>query len=655
MSLHCATLEPWSIRLTRKLSVLLVSTPEQRADLAMERLAVRDGERGGEIIVINSQYEDDTWQLDARVRRLKQVPEALLQLLDPDDTRTIDAVEQGQSLEELRELVAGLPGVVFRCGIHAGGKVDFMNDRIAEICGHEQRRFMHRDSRRLLSLVPPLERRQLLSRIARSESSGEPFSMEHRIRCVNGEERWLWHRGCVYRNRRSHAEFEAFVVDITERKAEEQELAYLASHDVLTGVANRAMFMDQVGKSMQRADRHNEMVACLFLDLDRFKRVNDSFGHAFGDEFLQEVSARLKRCVRGNDLVGRLGGDEFAVLLDGIANPEDAATAARKILVELQKPYDIDNRQFTSSASIGISCYPGDATDRTTLLRNADAAMYSVKSGGRDGYRFFSSTMSTQAFTTLAITNALRNAIEKESVQLFYQPRIDFHSNDIAGLEVLARWETEEFGEVSPSRFIALAEDVGLMDQLGELILRKACVQIVEWERAGTHAGRISLNLSPQQFRDDRLADRIRAVIDSCSVHPKRLELEISEATLMQDAAGAASRLRKLKESGITLSVGRFGTGYSSVQLLKKFPLDLLKMDRTLMHGVPDDKDQSIVVEATVAMAKRLGLRVVAEGIETAAQGTFARAAGCDEGQGYFYGRPVPRSAFAARAELDVH
>lgn len=650
--------------MTRKLSVLLISTPEQRGDLAVERLAVSDGDAAivreeydddGNVIVINGQYEDDAWHVDTRVQHLKRIPRELLQLLNAGATRRVEPEEPGQSLDELRELVAGLPGVVFRCGIHAGGKVDFMNDRIAEVCGREHRRFMHRDSRRLLSLVPPLERRQLLSNIARSERTGEPFSMEHRVRCVNGEERWVWHRGCVYRNRRSHAELEAFVVDITERKAEEQELAYLASHDVLTGVANRAMFMEQVGKSMQRADRHDEMVACLFLDLDRFKRVNDSFGHAFGDEFLQEVSARLKRCVRGNDLIGRLGGDEFAVLLDGIANPEDAATAAQKILVELQKPYDIDNRRFASSASIGISCYPGDATDRTTLLRNADAAMYSVKSSGRDGYRFFSSTMSTKAFTTLAISNALRNAIEKESVQLFYQPRMDFHSNKVGGLEVLARWETEEFGQVSPSRFIAFAEDVGLMDQLGELILRKACAQIVEWERAGTCAGRISLNLSPQQFRDDRLADRIRAVLDSTGVHPERLELEISEATLMQDAAGAAWRLRKLKESGITLSVGRFGTGYSSVQLLKKFPLDSLKMDRTLMHGVPEDKDQLIVVEATVAMAKRLGLRVVAEGIETAAQGTFARAAGCDEGQGYFYGRPVPASACAARAELNVH
>lgn len=608
---------------------------------------------GSGMLIINGDRDGRSWLLKARIDDWKQFPDALLSWSSGDEAGNDKSIDH--SVAELRELVAGLPGVVFRCGIDAGGKVDFMNERVNEICGYDRRKFLRRNSLRLLALLPRVERRQLRNAVKSSASSGQPFSMEHRIRCTDGSMRWVWHRGCVYRNRREYPELESFVVDITERKSEEQQLAYLASHDPLTGVANRAMFLEQVVKSMRRADRHDEMVACLFLDLDRFKRVNDSFGHAFGDELLQQVATRLKRCIRGNDLIGRLGGDEFAVLLDGIDEPQDAEAAARKIIEELDRPYVIGDQRFAASASIGISCYPGDALDCPSLLRNADAAMYSVKSGGRHGYRFFSAGMSEHAFQTLAVSNALRDAIATGSVQLRFQPRVDLRTGRTVAYETFARWESDEFGRISPARFISLAEDTGLMDALGKLILRKACTQAVAWNMNAQPSMRVSVNISSQQFRSGEFVNDIESVLQSSGLEPGRLELEISEATLMQDACTAIDILQQLRLLGVKLSVSGFGTGYSSLQLLQDFHLDYLKMDRSVMQDAPHDADQVAVAEAMIAMAQRLDLRVVAEGIETEAQSDFVRAAGCDEGQGYLYGRPLPVAEISATAERCVH
>lgn len=651
--------------MTRRISVLFVGTTAEQVGAAQRALAahgcecsLEQGEAvdkdvkdnsAGDVLIIDGERDGRQCRLKARIHDWNGFPQAVLDWLS--ETGEAGGGEQAEhSVAELRQLVAGLPGVVFRCRIDIGGQVDFMNERVNELCGHERRKFVRRNSLRLLALVPRIDRRLLGNAIRKSAGDGKPFSIEHRIRCADGSARWLWHRGCVYRDRREYPELESFVVDITERKSEEQQLTYLASHDPLTGVANRAMFMEQVGKSMRRADRHNEMVACLFLDLDRFKRVNDSFGHAFGDELLQQVALRLKRCVRGNDLIGRLGGDEFAVLLDGIDEPQDAEAAARKVIEELDKPYFIGDQRFTSSASIGVSCYPGDAKDKSSLLRNADAAMYTVKSAGRRGYRFYSAGMSEHAFQTLAIGNALREAIESQNVQVSFQPRIDFATGQVAAFEALARWDNREFGEISPGRFISLAEDTGLMGALGRLILRKACMQAVAWERA-----RVSVNISSQQFRSGELAAEIEQILQDTGLDPERLELEISEATLMQDACAAMDTLQQLRLLGVRLSVSGFGTGYSSLQLLQDFHLDYLKIDRSMMQDVPGDGAQVVLVEAIVAMAQRLDLHVVAEGIETEAQGDFARSAGCDEGQGYLYGRPLPAGEMPNGRERCVH
>ncbi|HEX7029138.1 MAG TPA: EAL domain-containing protein [Gammaproteobacteria bacterium] len=581
------------------------------------------------------------------------LPGAVVELLgDMNAKREREA--RAAELDELRDIVAGLPGVVFRCGLEPKGRVDFLSEQVMELCGTGRSHFVGHGSERLLALVHPADRRRVLTALQRSMRGNEPFALEHRIVCVGGKEKWLWHRGCV--NGKGKApQLESFVVDITERKRDEQQLTWLASHDALTGVANRGMFMEQIAKSIRRADRHGEMIACLFLDLDRFKRINDSWGHAVGDELLQQVSERLKRCIRGNDMIGRLGGDEFTVLLDGIAEAGDAATVADKILDELLRPYDIRGRHFTISASIGISCYPGDAKDRTGLLKNADAAMYSVKSTGRRGYRFYSPEMSNQAFATLALANGLRAALDSGELHLSWQPRVNLRTGRVTGLEVLARWESATFGAVSPDRFITLAEDTGLIAPLGDWVLRTACRQGVAWDQEDLPPVRIAVNLSPRQFHDERMGERIAAILEETGLPPWRLEFEITESTLMQDHVAAADALRRLKKLGVKLSIDDFGTGYSSLNLLKKFPLDYLKIDGSFIAGVPGDADSVAVTEAIIAMARRLNLGVVAEGIETEAQGVFVRSSGCREGQGHLFSRPVSGAGIRSYLRQRVH
>lgn len=547
--------------------------------------------------------------------------------------------------ERLQDLIDGLPGVVVRCSLGPEGRIDFVSDPVAALCGHSSWQLVGHNARRLLAIVHPDDRRRVVNVLQRALRDDGSFGIEHRIVCASGEEKWLWHHGCVRRaeaGANDDTELESFIVDITERKYEEQQLAYLASHDSLTGVANRGTFMEQLSKSIQRAQRRGETVACLFLDLDRFKQVNDSFGHGFGDELLRQASQRLRRCIRGNDVIGRFGGDEFTVLLDGINEPRDALKVAQKILDELARPCVIHGHRLALSASIGISCCPGDASDAATLVRNADAAMYSVKSSGRHGCRFHSGRMSEHAFETLSLTNGLRGAIESGQIQLCYQPRVDLRTGCVAAFEALSRWNSPEFGVVSPDRFIALAEDVGLIGKLGDHTLRRACRQLADQQSDALSRARVSVNVSPRQFRDDDFPEQVADVLADTGLAPARLELEIAESTMMQDRDASTAILDRLRQLGVGLSVDDFGTDASSLHLLKRLPLDYLKIHASFIRGVPDDRDDTAVTEAIIAMAKRLGLGVVAQGIETEAQAMFVRSSGCDEGQGFLFSRPLP-------------
>lgn len=430
--------------------------------------------------------------------------------------------------------------------------------------------------------------------------------------------------------------------DISSLKRYEARLLHQAHHDALTGLPNRVLFQERFHEAIGRAKRHGHEIAVIFLDLDRFKNINDSVGHAVGDLLLEAVAKRLTASVRETDTVARVGGDEFAVLLVAINDNQAAAKVARKLLDALARPYQLAGHEFFISASIGISCYPHDAIEPETLFKNADAAMYRAKAEGRNNYQFFSEEMNARALEALMMGNSLRLALERREFLLHYQPQYDLKSGRITGVEALIRWLHPELGMVSPARFIPLAEEIGLIEPIGEWVLETACRQMRAWQDAQLPLQRVAVNLSARQFRNPDLSQRIAGILHENRLPAHYLELEVTESMVMQNPADATGVLSRLKAMGITIAVDDFGTGYSSLSYLKRLPIDLLKIDQSFVRGVPKDADDAAIIRAIIAMAHSLDLRLIAEGIETSEQRAFLEREGCEEGQGYLFSKPVP-------------
>ena len=435
--------------------------------------------------------------------------------------------------------------------------------------------------------------------------------------------------------------------DISERKAQEERIRHMAQHDFLTGLPNRALLEDRLHQAMPLALRNGTRLAVLFLDLDRFKLINDSLGHDVGDRLLQQVSRRLAGCVRAADTVSRQGGDEFVLLLQDLDSPEQAAAVARKILEVISEPYVVDGTQLSVTPSIGISVFPDDAPDSAPLLRNADAAMYHAKGVGRNNYQFFTRDMNARVIERVEIEARLRRAIAGEEFSLHFQPRIDLADNAVIGVEALLRWNDPDFGMVAPSTFIPIAEESGLILQIGEWVLNAACRQARRWQELGLPPIPVSVNLSAVQFRQRGLEHVVADALKATGLEPNCLELEVTETSIMHDIAEVRGTLDRLKAFGVTLSVDDFGTGYSSLGYLKRLPLDRLKIDRSFVKDVTDDADDAAITAAIVAMARTLGLKTIAEGVETEAQLAFLKKLGCEEGQGYYFSRPLPPEALA--------
>jgi diguanylate cyclase (GGDEF)-like protein len=378
----------------------------------------------------------------------------------------------------------------------------------------------------------------------------------------------------------------------------------------------------------------------MFLDLDRFKTINDSLGHHVGDRVLKEVSGRLTHTLRSGDTVARLGGDEFVVVLQEVREPNDAATVAQNLLRELAPPCFVDGRELHVSASVGITVFPDDGREADVLMKNADVAMYHVKESGRNGYQFFAATMNQQANRRLTIENELRRAIRRSELVLHYQPQFDIERRELRSLEALVRWIHPERGLVMPGGFIAIAEDGGLAQSLGEWTLREACLQSRRWQEAGIAPVPIAVNLSARAFRERSLPDTLRAILHDTGVDAHLLELEITESALMQHSETTASTLAELSAMGIQLAIDDFGTGYSSLAYLKRFPIDKLKIDRSFVREIPGNVDDAAITQAIISLARSLGLRVVAEGVETPAQLEFLRRNGCDGIQGHLFCPP---------------
>ena len=436
--------------------------------------------------------------------------------------------------------------------------------------------------------------------------------------------------------------------DVSEAKAMATKMAHLAQHDFLTNLPNRVLLNDRIAQAITLANRHHTHLALLFLDLDNFKHINDSLGHATGDKLLRLVTERLIECVRESDTVSRVGGDEFVILLAENKNSEDAGVSAQKILEALQALHLIGKSQLHITTSIGISVYPDDGIDAETLLKSADTAMYHAKGKGRNNYQFFKGEMNTRAVERLIIENNLRLALEKQQFILYYQPKVNLNTGQITGVEALLRWQHDEWGEVVPDIFVPVAEDTGLIIPIGRWVLRQACLQAKAWQDAGLQDITIAINISAQEFLQKDFVAGVRAVLIETGLAAHFLELEITESVLMRDAECSKNILQQLKKMGIKLAVDDFGTGYSSLSYLQRFPIDVLKIDQSFVQNIESAKDDGIIVSAIISMGNSLKLKVVAEGVETPSQFAFLKARQCEEGQGYFFSHPLIAENFAA-------
>ncbi|PKO49372.1 MAG: diguanylate cyclase [Betaproteobacteria bacterium HGW-Betaproteobacteria-4] len=434
--------------------------------------------------------------------------------------------------------------------------------------------------------------------------------------------------------------------DVSESHAMALKMAHLAQHDFLTGLPNRMLLTERLSRAIGQARRHSKRVALMFIDLDYFKHINDSLGHAVGDLLLQTAAERLKLCIRDTDTVCRQGGDEFVILLTEVEHTQDAAPVAEKILATFAEPCLIGGHELHVTLSIGISIYPDDGLDADGVMKSADTAMYHAKANGRNNYQFFTTEMNIRAVRRLFVEGNLRRALKQGEFQLYYQPKIDLATGLMIGSEALIRWQDPEHGLVYPKQFVQIAEESGLIVPIGSWVLREACRQVCAWQDSGLLAVPVSVNISAVEFRHKGFLEGVATILKETGMLPSFLELELTESILMQDAESSASVLESLKAMGMQLAIDDFGTGYSSLSYLKRFPINTLKIDQSFVQDIDIDVDDASIVSAMIGMGKSLKQRVIAEGVETESQLAFLRKLQCDEGQGFLFGHPLPADEF---------
>ncbi len=434
----------------------------------------------------------------------------------------------------------------------------------------------------------------------------------------------------------------------------ESRLRAMSQHDVLTDLPNRLLLKDRLTQAISRARRNHKQLAVLFLDLDGFKHINDSLGHAVGDKLLESVAARISACVRESDTVSRQGGDEFVILLSEVKQAADAAICAAKIISELKREHSIGVHCLRVTVSIGLSSYPSDGEDGETLLKNADTAMYHAKEYGRDNYQFFRPDMGLQAVERQSLEGRLRYALERRQLLLHYQPMINLKTGAITSVEALVRWQHPERGLLLPGQFLTIAEDTGMIVAIGQWVLREACWQTREWLDAGLLGVPVAVNISSLEFRSAPFLEGIQGALKNARLDPRYLQLELTETVLMRHAESTACALDRLKAIGVRLAVDDFGTGYSSLSYLTRFPIDAVKVDQSFVRDIIASTDDAIVVSAVISMGKSLKHRVIGEGVETPEQLAFLQAHGCDEGQGYYFSRPLVAQQFAKLLETGI-
>ncbi|MDO9049552.1 MAG: EAL domain-containing protein [Methylobacter sp.] len=488
------------------------------------------------------------------------------------------------------------------------------------------------------------------------DSANQAGSRERRIRVVETTQAAPDEHMIMLQQANAHL----VIATIEAQKLAEQvqiakdQLDHLAHHDALTDLPNRILLNDRLAQSIALAHRQGKQFAVMFMDLDRFKHINDSLGHEVGDQLLLSVAQRMVSCVRHSDTISRQGGDEFVLLLHSIEHAEDAALSAQKMLTALALPHSIGQHDLHISVSIGISIYPDDGRDAETLIKSADTAMYYAKENGRNNYRFFEQNMNALAAELQAIEANLRRALERQEFVLYYQPKINLHNSAIVGVEALIRWQHPELGLLLPEQFVFIAEDCGLILPMGRWVLREACLQARIWQQAGLPPITIAVNISALEFRDNKFLENIRATLEDTCLEPRYLQLELTESVLMRDADSANSVLHALADLGVKLAIDDFGTGYSSLIYLRRFPIDTLKIDQSFVNQMISNPEDASIISAVISMGKSLKKQVIAEGVETSEQSAFLQAQHCDEGQGYYFGRPMVAEALAALLQTGV-
>ena len=556
--------------------------------------------------------------------------------LNPANHRQLDSLLQ----ISCRALACSGNGIVILDATSGATSIIFANEAFCRIIGHAIEEIRGLNFVHLLSKLLDAEKVTSLSdALNRNTETQLVLSSQ----CQDGIEVWSkLHISPVFDDTDGITYFIGIQTDISEHKRDEERLAYQSTHDALTGLPNRNLLKDRLQQAIAQTDRSEDSVALLFLDLDHFKLINDSLGHAEGDRMLLDVAERLRSCVREGDTVSRHGGDEFVLVLQKIDQMHHVASICEKILQTIANPFSIQGHSFHVTCSIGIALYPQDGRDAETLFKYADMALYQAKDRGRNHFQFFSREMNERMLERITLDEALRSAISNDELLLHYQPLVNLSTGQITGLETLVRWQHPQFGMVSPVRFIPIAEESTLIASISEWVLRKACEDMRSWTDNGLTGFQVAVNVSPRQFRDPKLADRIEKVLSEYHIDPGMLSLEITETVLMQDTVSSEATLRQLKALGVDLALDDFGTGYSSLSYLKRFPFDRVKIDRSFVRDIITDSDDAAISKAIISMAHSLGIRVVAEGVETEAQCQFLRRHQCDEMQGYYFSHPLP-------------
>lgn len=554
-----------------------------------------------------------------------------------------DKQEALQLERRLQDLLDGIDAIVWEAD--TAMRFTFVSHQAQEMLGYPLARWTQEpDFWR--EIILPDDREKAVGELLDQIASGHGHDMEYRIRTGEGKVVWIHGRVSVVRDKEERITgLRGLMVDITAVKDAERKLVFLASYDELTGLPNRSLLQDRLRQAMAQADRSGGMVALLFLDLDRFKNINDSLGHDIGDGVLQTAAGRLLGVVGEVDTVARSGGDEFMIMLSDVTRIEDITLIAKNAIEALAQPFTVGEHELFLTASIGISVYPRDGTDVQTLLKDADAAMYRAKEGGKNRFVFFTDEMNAAAVHRLQFENMLRQALARNEFVLYYQPQADLDTGQIVGVEALVRWQHPELGMVSPAEFIPLMEETGLIVPLGEWILETACRQAVAWRAAGLPELRMAVNVSVRQFMQPELAHVVERILRATGLPNSMLKLELTESLFMQETEVVGEAILALRKLGVRLSVDDFGTGYSSLSYLRRFPVTSVKIDQSFVRSINTDPASAALVRSIIGMAHELRLRVIAEGVETAGHLHFLVSHHCDEIQGYLLSQPMPADA----------